>query len=401
MSDPIFNKLRSQFQLPANKTYLDGNSLGALPAPTSPAVMETVEHQWGADLIASWNQHRWIDLPLKVGDQIAEVIGATAGTVVCCDNLSTNLFKALIAALECNPTRNVVCVEGQQFPSDNYIATGVSRLLGEDRCSIRALSITDMTQQRLRDAAVLVLSHVDYKTGSLRDMAGITSTAQSAGALVIWDLAHSAGVVDMDLMASGVDFAVGCTYKFLNGGPGAPGYLFVHPKHQAATNPIAGWMGHAAMFDFEETYRSAEGIRRFLTGTQSVIALSAVSAGLSLFESVSLAEIRAQSLNLSRQFIQSLDQSSANSLIEILTPRSDEKRGSQVSVALEDAFAVSQALIGDGIIVDFRAPNIIRFGFSPFYNTLTDTLKAVSALEDILESRRFDQPQYRVRSIVT
>lgn len=401
MSDSIFDQLRSQFHLPPNKIYLDGNSLGALPSLTAPAVMNTLEHQWGVDLISSWNQHGWIDLPITVGDQIAKIIGAASGTVLCCDNLSTNLYKALIAALERNPTRRVICVEGQQFPSDNYIASGVSRLLGEDRCSIRALSVTDMTPQQLSDTAVLVLSHVDYKTGSLRDMAGITSTAQAAGALVIWDLAHSAGVVNMDLMTSGVDFAVGCTYKFLNGGPGAPGYLFVHPKHQKATNPIAGWMGHAAMFEFEPSYRPAEGIRRFLTGTQSVLALSAVSTGLSLFESVSLAEIRARSLNLTQQFIQSLDQSSLKTSIDVLTPRSGDKRGSQVSVALEDAFAISQALIDDGVIVDFRAPNIIRFGFSPLFNTLTDAVEAVNALEDVVESRRFDRPQYRVRSIVT
>ena len=352
-------------------------------------------------MIASWNTHDWIDLPLVVGNQIAKVIGAAENTVVCCDNLSINLYKAILAALELNPARKVVCVEEQQFPSDNYIAGGVSQLLGEERCSITTLNIEGMTPQNLRGAAVLVLSHVDYKTGSLRNMAQITANAHAAGVLVVWDLAHSAGVIDIDVTNSEIDFAVGCTYKFLNGGPGAPGYLFVHPQHQAASNPIPGWMGHAAMFDFEKTYRPATGVRRFLTGTQSVLALSAVSAGLSVFESVSITELRERSLRLTQQFIDSLDESAAEKTITLITPRSEEARGSQVSIALENAFPISQALIDNGVIVDFRAPNIIRFGFSPLYNTLAEANAAVEALEDILKEKRHHDPKYNVKSKVT
>lgn len=401
MSDSLFDQLRSQFQLPADKIYLDGNSLGALPAATPATLANIVTKQWGTDLIASWNTHDWIDLPLVVGNQIAKVIGATENTVVCCDNLSINLYKAILAALELNPTPKVVCVEEQQFPSDNYVAVGVSQLLGEERCSITTLSIEGMTPQNLRGAAVLVLSHVDYKTGSLRNMAQITANAHAAGALVVWDLAHSAGVIDIDVTNSEIDFAVGCTYKFLNGGPGAPGYLFVHPQHQSASNPISGWMGHAAMFDFEKTYRPAAGVRRFLTGTQSVLALSAVSAGLSVFESVSMPELRARSLRLTRQFIDRLDGSAAEKTITLITPRSEEARGSQVSIALENAFPISQALIDNGVIVDFRAPNIIRFGFSPLYNTLAEANAAVEALEDILKEKRHHDPKYNVKSKVT
>ena len=319
MSDALFDQLRAQFQLPEGKIYLDGNSLGALPKATFPTVADTVEKQWGEDLIASWNTHDWIDLPLAVGNQIGQLIGAAENSVVCCDNLSINLYKAILAALELNPTRTSICVEKQQFPSDNYIAAGVSRLLGNDRCSINALSIEDMTPEQLSDAAVLVLSHVDYKTGSLRDMATITANAHAAGALVIWDLAHSAGVVDIDLTACEVDFAVGCTYKFLNGGPGAPGYLYVDPKHQSASNAIPGWMGHAAMFDFESSYRPAQGIRRFLTGTQSVISLSAVSSGLAVFDAVAVSDLRARSLLLTRQFIDCLDESSVASATTVIT----------------------------------------------------------------------------------
>ena len=401
MSDALFDQLRAQFQLPDSKIYLDGNSLGALPRATPPTITDAVEKQWGEDLIDSWNTHDWIDLPLAVGNQISKLIGAAEDSVVCCDNLSINLYKAILAALELNPTRTSMCVEKQQFPSDNYIAAGVSRLLGNDRCSINALSIADMTPEQLSDVAVLVLSHVDYKTGSLRDMAQITKNAHAAGALVIWDLAHSAGVVDIDLTACEVDFAVGCTYKFLNGGPGAPGYLYVDPKHQSASNAIPGWMGHAAMFDFEPSYRPAQGIRRFLTGTQSVLALSAVSAGLKIFDAVPVSDLRARSLQLTRQFMDLLDESSVASATSVITPRSDDERGSQVSVSLEHAFPISQALIDSGVVVDFRAPNIIRFGFSPLYNTPAEAVAAVQALEDIVREKRYEDPTYNVKSKVT
>lgn len=401
MSDALFEQLRAQFYLPDDKIYLDGNSLGALPQTTPATLAETVENQWGKDLIASWNTHDWIDLPLVVGNQIGKLIGGPEDTVVCCDNLSINLYKAILAALELNPSRSVICAEEQQFPSDNYIAAGISQLLGEGRCSINALRVEEMTPQNLDDAAVLVLSHVDYKTGSLRDMSQITANAHAAGALVIWDLAHSAGVVDVDLIACEVDFAVGCTYKFLNGGPGAPGYLYVDPKHQSASNAIPGWMGHAAMFDFEPSYRPAQGIRRFLTGTQSVIALSAVSTGLAVFDAVAVSDLRARSLLLTQQFMDRLDESSVASATTVITPRSDEKRGSQVSVTLENAFPISQALIDSGVIVDFRAPNIIRFGFSPLYNTQAEAISAIQTLEDIVREKRYDDPKYNVKNKVT
>jgi len=401
MSDALFEQLRAQFHLPDDKIYLDGNSLGALPRTTPATLAETVENQWGTDLIASWNTHDWIDLPLVVGNQIGKLIGAPEDTVVCCDNLSINLYKAILAALELTPSRSVICAEEQQFPSDNYIAAGISQLLGEERCSVKTLHIEEMTPKNLGDTAVLVLSHVDYKTGSLRDMAQITANAHAAGALVIWDLAHSAGVVDIDVTGCEVDFAVGCTYKFLNGGPGAPGYLFVHPKHSSANNPISGWMGHAAMFDFEPSYRPAQGIRRFLTGTQSVIALSAVSAGLALFDAVSVSALRARSLLLTQHFIESIDGSVVKENVALITPRSEVARGSQVSITLENAFPISQALIDNGVIVDFRAPNIIRFGFSPLYNRTSDATAAVEVLAQILKSKQYEHPRYQQRSIVT
>ena len=402
MSAVDFDELRSRFRLPDGKVYLDGNSLGALPTHTAERLYEVISTEWAVDLVSGWNTKQWIDLPLSVGDQIAPIIGATMGNVVCCDSLSINLFKALTACLEVNKGRSLITLEDGQFPSDSYIADGLSQLLGSDRCRTQAIDVTALTPGILSESAVLLLSHVDYKSGSLRDMHTITSMAQSVGCLVIWDLAHSAGAIDIDLEASHVDFAVGCTYKFLNGGPGAPGFLYVAKRHQEVQNALPGWMGHARLFDFEAKYEAAPGIKRFLTGTQSVLALSAVSASLSVFEGLAMQDVRAQSLALTRHFITLWKQSSVlQSHTTIVTPIDEAQRGSQVSLALEDAFPVSQALIADGVIVDFREPNILRFGFSPLYNTLSDAGQAIASFESVLASERYRLPQFQIRSTVT
>ena len=402
MSTIDFDELRSRFHLPEGKVYLDGNSLGALPRYTEERLREVISTEWADELVSGWNTKAWIDLPLSVGDQIAPIIGATSGTVVCCDSLSINLFKALTACLEVNQGRSLITLENGQFPTDSYIADGLSQLLGSDRCRTQAIDIAALTPENLCESAVLLLSHVDYKSGALRDMDTITAMAQSVGCLVIWDLAHSAGAIDMDLEASQVDFAVGCTYKFLNGGPGAPGFLYVAPRHQEVQNPLPGWMGHARLFDFEAKYEAAPGIKRFLTGTQSILALSAVSASLSVFEGLGMRDIRAQSLALTRHFIALWEQSSVlQSHADLVTPLHDAQRGSQVSLALEHAFSVSQALIADGIIVDFREPNIVRFGFSPLYNTFSDADQAIVSLQAALTSERYRLPQFQIRSTVT
>ena len=402
MSTVDFDELRSRFHLPDGKVYLDGNSLGALPRYTEERLRELISKEWADELVSGWNTKQWIDLPLSVGDQIAPIIGATPGTVVCCDSLSINLFKALTACLEVNEGRSLITLEDGQFPTDSYIADGLSRLLGADRCRTQVVDIAALTPETLSQSAVLLLSHVDYKSGALRDMDAITALAQSAGCLVIWDLAHSAGVVDMDLEASQVDFAVGCSYKFLNGGPGAPGFLYVAKRHQEVQNPLPGWMGHARLFDFEAQYEAAPGIKRFLTGTQSILALSAVSASLSVFEGLAMQDVRARSLALTRHFITRWEQSSVlQSHAALVTPIDDAHRGSQVSLALESAFPVSQALIADGVIVDFREPNIVRFGFSPLYNTFSDANQAIAALEAVLTSERYSLPQFQIRSTVT
>jgi kynureninase len=402
MSTIDFDELRSRFHLPDGKVYLDGNSLGALPHHTEELLREVISLEWADELVSGWNTKQWIDLPLSVGEQIARIIGAASGTVVCCDSLSINLFKALTACLELNEGRSLITLEDGQFPTDSYIADGLSRLLGADRCRTQAVDIAELTPETLSESAVLLLSHVDYKSGALRDMNAITAMAQSAGCLVIWDLAHSAGAIEMDLEGSQVDFAVGCTYKFLNGGPGAPGFLYVAERHQEVQNPLPGWMGHARLFDFEATYEAAPGIKRFLTGTQSVLALSAVSASLSVFEGLAMQDIRARSLALTRHFITRWEQSSVlQSHAALVTPIDDAQRGSQVSLALESAFPVSQALIADGVIVDFREPNIVRFGFSPLYNTFSDADQAIASLEAVLTSERHRLPQFQIRSTVT
>ena len=401
MTNSSIKRVRSRLLLPPDKVYLDGNSLGPLTSEASEHLFEVIAQQWGQDLVAGWNKHGWIELPRTVGDQIAPIIGAHYGNVICCDSLSINLFKALSAALEINNTRTRITVEAHQFPTDNYIASGLARLMGPDRCQVNAIDISKLTADDLSNTAVLALSHVDYKTGTLRDMPGITALAQEAGALVVWDLAHSAGVVDLSLEASKVDFAVGCTYKFLNGGPGAPGFLFARAEHQCAQNPIPGWMGHARIFDFEPEYEPAKGIQRFLTGTQSVIALSAVAGALKLFEDVKVQDLREASLSLTRTFIERWKRSPVHTASALLTPENDSQRGSHVSLALDDAFPISQALIDDGIIIDYREPNIVRFGFSPLYNTNADVERAMSALEAIVTSRRYQAPQYQVKSTVT
>ena len=402
MSAIDFDKLRSRFHLPDGKVYLDGNSLGALPRHTETRLKEVISAEWADELVSGWNTKAWIDLPLSVGEQIAPIIGAASGTVVCCDSLSINLFKALTACLELNEGRSLITLEDGQFPTDSYIADGLSRLLGADRCRTQAVDIAALTPETLSESAVLLLSHVDYKSGALRDMGAITAMAQSAGCLVIWDLAHSAGAIDMDLEASQVDFAVGCTYKFLNGGPGAPGFLYVAERHQEVQNPLPGWMGHARLFDFEAKYEAAPGIKRFLTGTQSVLALSAVSASLSVFEGLAMHDVRARSLALTGHFITRWEQSSVlQSHAALVTPLDGAQRGSQVSLALETAFPVSQALIADGVIVDFREPNIVRFGFSPLYNTFSDADQAIASLEAVLTSERHRLPQFQIRSTVT
>lgn len=393
--------LRQRFVLPTEKIYLDGNSLGPLSRNVSENLALVTHEQWAEDLISGWNTHQWIDLPLTVGNQLAPMLGAQPGEVLCCDNLSINLFKCLAAALELNAPRRKILTEAHHFPTDNYIAQGLSQLLGDSRCEVQTAAIEDLDHTDLQNVAVVSLSHVNFKTGELRDMSRITQQAHEAGCLIVWDLAHSAGVVDMNLTENLVDMAVGCTYKFLNAGPGAPGFLFMAERHQHANVALQGWMGHADGFAFESRYRPASGITRFLTGTQSVLATAAVTAALGIFEFVSISDIRQKSLALTDHFLDHLADCEWTRKLEVLTPRDHATRGSQVSLAIDQAFPVSQALIDRGVIVDFREPNIVRFGFSPLYNQFSEAERAVQILSAILENKWFIDPAYNRRHKVT
>jgi len=398
--DPLAG-LRESFELPAGKVYLDGNSLGALPRGVQERISKLLQQEWGEDLIASWNGHNWIDLPRKVGEKIAPLVGAAPGQVICTDSISVNLFKLISTALALRPGRTVVLSQEDNFPTDLYMAEGLAGLLGQERCQLRAVSANRLLSSLDEDVAVLMLTQVNFRDGRLHDMAGITKAAQAKGALVLWDLAHSAGVIPIELDNWKVDMAVGCGYKYLNGGPGAPAFLFLAQRHQdQVTQPLSGWMGHKDAFEFSPEYQPAAGMQRYLAGTPGILGMAALDAALDVFEGISLDAIRKKSSALTQCFI---DQILARGLpgIRLLSPRRAEHRGSQVSLTHPQGFAISQALIERGIIVDYRAPGIIRFGFSPLYNRFTDVDRAVTALSELLRDQDYLATRFTNKAVVT
>jgi kynureninase len=399
-ADPLAEK-RHEFVVPAGVIYLDGNSLGALPQATPARVAAVMEHEWGGDLITSWNKHGWIDLPRRVGDKIAGLIGAAPGEVVVADSTSINLFKVLAAALALNPGRRVILSERDNFPTDLYIAQGLIELLGH-RHELRLVAADALAGAIDDETAVLLLSHIDYRTGAVHDMAALTAAAHGRGALAIWDLAHSAGALAVDLGAAKADFAVGCGYKFLNGGPGAPAFVFVATPHQAdARQPLSGWLGHAAPFAFESAYRPAPGIDRFICGTPPILSLRALEVGVDLALSVDTALVRAKAMALTDLFIRVVEQECAGFGLALISPRDATRRGSQVSFTHAQAYPVMQALIARGVIGDVRAPDILRFGFAPLYLRFVDAWDAADALREVLATRAWDQPHFHRRAAVT
>ncbi|HEU4877042.1 MAG TPA: kynureninase [Sphingomicrobium sp.] len=384
-----------RFALPEGVIYLDGNSLGALPRATATVVATTIEREWGGDLIASWNKHDWIGAPQRIGDRIAPLVGAKAGEVLVGDSTSVNLFKLLAAALEARPGRAVILSETGNFSTDLYIAQGLGRLAGASLLTVEAEAIEAAIDEA---TAVVTLTHVDYRSGRRHDMARLTAAAHAAGALMLWDLSHSAGAIAVDLNGAKADFAVGCGYKYLNGGPGAPAFLFVADALQAQLrSPLSGWLGHADPFAFEPAYRPAEGIARFQAGTPSILAMAALEAGLATFDGVSIGDLEAKSRRLSDLFITLVEERCPE--LTLASPRGE--RGSHLVFAHPYAYALMQALIERGVTGDFREPNLVRFGFAPLYNGFADVWRAVDVLADILGSQSWDAPRFHQRQRVT
>ncbi len=390
---------RARFRLPKGVIYLDGNSLGALPAATAKALARAVDQEWGVDLIASWNRHEWIDAPSRVAAKLAPIVGARPEELLIADSTSICLFKLLAAAVRARPGRNTVLTEADNFPTDLYVAQGLVRLWPHLR--LKAVEAEQIAGAIDDDTAVVSLTHVNYRTGQRYDMAAINAAAHKAGALTLWDLSHSAGALALDLNAAGCDLAVGCGYKYLNGGPGAPAFVFVARDIQAELEtPLPGWMGHAEPFAFALEYASAPGMLQWLTGTPSILALTALDAGLDTFAGVAMADIEAKGARLTQLFIDEVEARCGDE-VRLAGPRKARERGSQVSFAHPQGYAVMQALIDRGIIGDFRAPDLIRFGFAPLYNRFEEAVGAAEGIADILTTRAWDDPRFYARQKVT
>tara|TARA_B110000902_G_C14236809_1_gene560960 strand:- start:519 stop:1754 length:1236 start_codon:yes stop_codon:yes gene_type:complete len=398
----LLAKKRLEFDLPANTIYLDGNSLGALPKVVKSRVAEVVSQQWGNDLIKSWNSHSWIDLPIKVGEKIAPIIGAGQGQVICCDSISVNLFKLLCSALKLNSERTVVLSTKDNFPTDLYMVQGLSDLLGPDLCQLQMVEEQNIQQHLTESVALLLLTQVNFRTGRLLDMAKLTQLAHDKGVLVIWDLAHSAGALPVELDKCEVDFAVGCGYKYLNGGPGSPAFLYVAKRHQQAVKqPLSGWMGHAKPFAFDAQYHPFPNINQFQCGTPSVISMSALDAALDVWQDVDMLQIRNKSEALAAVFIKLINLNACLHELILCSPDIAHQRGSQLAFSHDAAFSICQALIEKGVIADFRAPNILRFGFTPLYTSFEDIWKAVTTLVDIVKSDLYKNPRFNIALKVT
>jgi kynureninase len=398
-SDPL-RAFKDRFDLPAGVIYLDGNSLGALPRATSARMAQAITQEWGQGLVRSWNAADWISAPQRVGSKIARIVGARPNEVIVADSTSVNVFKLLVAALKARPGRKVILTESGNFPTDLYMAQGVAALFPdvELRAAPRGQLLCAMTD----DVAVVMLTHVHYKTGETFDMAAMTAAAQACGALMLWDLCHSVGAVPVDLNAVGADLAIGCGYKYLNGGPGAPAFLYAAERHHAhLVSPLTGWMGHAAPFQFDDAYEPGEGVNRFLCGTPGILAMSALEVGVDLMLEVDRAALFAKSQQLCALMIDLVTQRCDGLGLELVTPADPGLRGSHVSYAHPEGYAIVQALMAEGVIGDFRAPDILRLGFAPLYVSFEDVWRSVDVLEKILREGLWNQDVFKIRAAVT
>ena len=394
--DPLA-PLRAQFDVPDGLIYLDGNSLGARPTAALARAHDVITREWGHDLIGSWNTAGWFALPQRLGDRIAPLLGADEGEVVVTDTTSINLFKALAAALQMQAddpvrsARRVIVTERSNFPTDIYMAQGLCSWLARGY-SVKLVDSAEQLADAIdQDTAVVMLTHVNYRTGYQHDMRAVSDHAHAEGALIVWDLAHSAGAVPLALHRDGADLAVGCTYKYLNGGPGAPAFIWVPRRHQAAfRQPLSGWWGHAAPFAMQPDFAPADGIKRALCGTQPIVSLALVECGLDIFDQTDMAAIRVKSLALTDLFIDLVEQRCGSHPLGLATPRDRQQRGSQVSFTHPHGYAVMQALIARGVIGDYREPAIMRFGLTPLYTRYVDVWDAVDILTQILDQKTYD-----------
>ncbi|MGR3803623.1 kynureninase [Marinibacterium profundimaris] len=394
-----FDATRAQFDLPEGVIYLDGNSLGPLPRAATERVARAMTGEWGGMLITAWNKAGWMAQPEVLGDRIGRLIGAEPGHVVIGDTLSIKVYQALASALEMRPDRRVVLSDSGNFPSDLYMAEGLLGSLGPGY-QLRCVAPEEVEAELTEEVAVLMLTEVDYRTGRLHDMAALTRKAQAMGALTVWDLAHSAGALPVDVAGAGADFAVGCTYKYLNAGPGAPAFIYVAPRHAEAARPaLSGWLGHAAPFGFEPSYRPGSGIARMRVGTPPVLQMAALEAALDIWDGVDLADLRARSIALSEAFIARVEATCPQ--LTLASPRDPAARGSQVSFRFTEGYAAIQALIARGVIGDFRAPDIMRFGVTPLYLGMAEVEAAADIMAEIMDQQLWDDPAYHTRAAVT
>ena len=394
-----FAATRAQFHLPEGMIYLDGNSLGPLPKAAAARVAHAVTEEWGKLLITGWNKAGWMEQPSRVGNRIARLIGAEPGTVVMGDTLSIKVYQALASALEMSPGRRVILSDTGNFPSDLYMAEGLCRTLG-DGYVLKTVTPDEVEAAIDETVAVTLITEVDYRTGRKHDMAAITAAAHAKGALTVWDLAHSAGALPVDLAGSGADFAVGCTYKYLNSGPGGPAFIYVAPRHADRARPaLSGWLGHEAPFAFDLSYRPGGGIERMRVGTPPVLQLAALEAALDVWDGVTIEAVRARSIELTEQFVREVE--AACPTLMLASPRDPAQRGSQISFRHPEGYAIMQALIARGVIGDFRAPDILRFGFTPLYTSEADVSGAAQVLAEVMAGSLWDRPEYKTRARVT
>jgi kynureninase len=392
---------RERFHIPEGIIYLDGNSLGLMPKSAPARVADAVARQWGEDLITSWNKNNWFHLPRVIGDKISRLIGGGAGNVMVADTISVNLFKVLTAALALKRERKVILSDSGNFPSDLYVAQGLNRFLADGH-ELKVVAPEEVANAIADDVAVVMITEVDYRTARRHNMKAITKLAHEKGCPIIWDLAHSAGAVPVDLIGADADFAIGCTYKYLNGGPGSQAFVWVHPRHQASAEPaLVGWWGHARPFAFDLAWEPAAGLIRQQCGTQAILSMVALDAAMDEWADVDLQALQQKSRGLCQLFVDLMEESCGKHGLKLAGPRDMAQRGSHVSFHCPEGYAVMQALIARGVIGDFRAPDIIRFGFAPLYNSHVEVFDAAAALAEILNTRSWDKPEFLAKKAVT